>query len=367
MEKQIYMDYSATTFVKPEVLKEMIPYFTEYFGNPRQKVADVINARKDEIFFTNGGSESDNWALKGAAFANRNKGRHIITTNIEHHAILNTAKYLEKQGFDVTYLNVDKDGFVNIDELKHAIREDTIIVSIMFANNEIGTIEPIQQIGKFLKEKNILFHTDAVQAITHVPIDVKEMNIDLLSMSSHKFYGPKGMGALYIKKGTKIDNLIHGGSQERDKRAGTENVPGIVGMSYAIELAARDMKIESERLMELRDKLIDGLLKIPESKLNGPRTNRLPGNVNVSFKGVDGEILLVVLDDIGIYASSGSACSAGSIEPSHVLTSIGLERDMANSALRLTLGAETTEDEVDFVIDKITESVKSLRETKSQE
>lgn len=384
MEKQIYMDYSATTFVKPEVLKEMIPYFTEYFGNPssiyniarknkaviskaRQKVADVINARKDEIFFTNGGSESDNWALKGAAFANRNKGRHIITTNIEHHAILNTAKYLEKQGFDVTYLNVDKDGFVNIDELKHAIREDTIIVSIMFANNEIGTIEPIQQIGKFLKEKNILFHTDAVQAITHVPIDVKEMNIDLLSMSSHKFYGPKGMGALYIKKGTKIDNLIHGGSQERDKRAGTENVPGIVGMSYAIELAARDMKIESERLMELRDKLIDGLLKIPESKLNGPRTNRLPGNVNVSFKGVDGEILLVVLDDIGIYASSGSACSAGSIEPSHVLTSIGLERDMANSALRLTLGAETTDDEVDFVIDKITESVKSLRETKSQE
>ncbi|MBV4429239.1 cysteine desulfurase NifS [Clostridium tyrobutyricum] len=384
MEKQIYMDYSATTFVKPEVLKEMIPYFTEYFGNPssiyniarknkaviskaRQKVADVINARKDEIFFTNGGSESDNWALKGAAFANRNKGRHIITTNIEHHAILNTAKYLEKQGFDVTYLNVDKDGFVNIDELKHSIREDTIIVSIMFANNEIGTIEPIQQIGKFLKEKNILFHTDAVQAITHVPIDVKEMNIDLLSMSSHKFYGPKGMGALYIKKGTKIDNLIHGGSQERDKRAGTENVPGIVGMSYAIELAARDMKIESERLMELRDKLIDGLLKIPESKLNGPRTNRLPGNVNVSFKGVDGEILLVVLDDIGIYASSGSACSAGSIEPSHVLTSIGLERDMANSALRLTLGAETTEDEVDFVIDKITESVKSLRETKSQE
>ncbi|MBV4439976.1 cysteine desulfurase NifS [Clostridium tyrobutyricum] len=384
MEKQIYMDYSATTFVKPEVLKEMIPYFTEYFGNPssiyniarknkaviskaRQKVADVINARKDEIFFTNGGSESDNWALKGAAFANRNKGRHIITTNIEHHAILNTAKYLEKQGFDVTYLNVDKDGFVNIDELKHAIREDTIIVSIMFANNEIGIIEPIQQIGKFLKEKNILFHTDAVQAITHVPIDVKEMNIDLLSMSSHKFYGPKGMGALYIKKGTKIDNLIHGGSQERDKRAGTENVPGIVGMSYAIELAARDMKIESERLMELRDKLIDGLLKIPESKLNGPRTNRLPGNVNVSFKGVDGEILLVVLDDIGIYASSGSACSAGSIEPSHVLTSIGLERDMANSALRLTLGAETTEDEVDFVIDKITESVKSLRETKSQE
>ncbi|MBV4420116.1 cysteine desulfurase NifS [Clostridium tyrobutyricum] len=384
MEKQIYMDYSATTFVKPEVLKEMIPYFTEYFGNPssiyniarknkaviskaRQKVADVINARKDEIFFTNGGSESDNWALKGAAFANRNKGRHIIITNIEHHAILNTAKYLEKQGFDVTYLNVDKDGFVNIDELKHAIREDTIIVSIMFANNEIGTIEPIQQIGKFLKEKNILFHTDAVQAITHVPIDVKEMNIDLLSMSSHKFYGPKGMGALYIKKGTKIDNLIHGGSQERDKRAGTENVPGIVGMSYAIELAARDMKIESERLMELRDKLIDGLLKIPESKLNGPRTNRLPGNVNVSFKGVDGEILLVVLDDIGIYASSGSACSAGSIEPSHVLTSIGLERDMANSALRLTLGAETTEDEVDFVIDKITESVKSLRETKSQE
>lgn len=378
MEKEVYMDYAATTFVKPEVLEAMKPYFNKYFGNPssiyhistknkieisnsRQKIADVINSRKDEIFFTNGGSESDNWALKGVAFANKDKGRHIITTCIEHHAVLNTCKYLEKQGFDVTYISVDKDGFINLDELKNKIRDDTILVSIMFANNEVGTIEPIAEVGKFLRSKNILFHTDAVQAITHVPIDVKAMNIDLLSISSHKFYGPKGMGALYIRKGINIDNLIHGGSQERGKRAGTENVPGIVGMGLAMELASKNMDNENERLIRLRDKLIMGLLKIPGSKLNGPMNNRLPGNINVSFLGVDGDILLVVLDNIGICASSGSACSAGSIEPSHVLTSMGIESEVAKSALRLTIGAGTTEDEVDFVIGKITESVEKIR------
>ncbi|MBP2032113.1 cysteine desulfurase [Clostridium algifaecis] len=381
MEREVYMDYSATTFVKPEVLEAMNPYFTEYFGNPssiyhisrmnkviinksKQKIADVINSRRDEIFFTSGGSEADNWALKGVAFANKDKGKHIITTTIEHHAILNTCKYLEKQGFDITYLKVDKDGFIDINELRDSIREDTILVSIMFANNEIGTIEPISEIGKLLNEKNILFHTDAVQAITHMPIDVKKMNIDMLSMSSHKFYGPKGMGALYIKKGTNIDNLIHGGGQERGLRAGTENVPGIVGMGFAIDIANKTMNEENKRLVILRDKLIDGLLKIPDSKLNGPRKNRLPGNVNVSFGGIDGDILLVILDDIGICASSGSACSAGAIEPSHVLTSIGVKSDYAKSSLRLTLGANTTDDEVKFVIDKITDTVEKLRKNK---
>lgn len=384
MEREVYMDYAATTFVKPEVLKAMNPYFSEYFGNPsslyhisrrnkaeinrsRQKIANVINSRGDEIFFTNGGSESDNWALKGTAFANRYKGRHIITTGIEHHAILNTCKYLEKQGFDVTYLSVDKDGFVDIDELKRKIRDDTILVSIMFANNEVGTIEPIVEIGRILRARNILFHTDAVQAITHVPIDVKAMNIDLLSMSSHKFYGPKGMGALYIRKGVNIDNLIHGGGQERGKRAGTENVPGIIGMGYAIEMASEDMEEETKRLTSLRDKLIHGLLKIPGTKLNGPDHNRLPGNVNISFSGIDGEILLVVLDDIGICASSGSACSAGAIEPSHVLTALGIDKSTAASSIRLTIGAGTTEDEIDFVVYKITDSVKKLRQNKQDE
>ncbi|MCH3963795.1 MAG: cysteine desulfurase NifS [Clostridium sp.] len=381
MEREVYMDYAATTFVKPEVLKAMSPYFNKYFGNPsslyhistrnkveinrsRQKIADVINSGRDEIFFTNGGSESDNWALKGAAFANRDRGRHIITTSIEHHAILNTCSYLEKQGFDITYLSVDKDGFVNVDELKREIRDDTILVSVMFANNEVGTIEPISEIGNILKDRNILFHTDAVQAITHVPIDVRAMNIDLLSMSSHKFYGPKGMGALYVKKGVNIDNLIHGGGQERGKRAGTENVPGIVGMGCAIELASKSMKEETERLTGLRDKLIHGLLKIPGTKLNGPQDHRLPGNVNISFSEIDSEILLVVLDDIGICASSGSACSAGAIEPSHVLTAMGIDREAAKSSIRLTLGAGTTEDEIDFVVDKITDSIERLRRNK---
>jgi cysteine desulfurase len=378
MERKVYMDYAATTFVKPEVVKAMNPYFSQYFANPssvynmsrrnsaaisksREKIANAINSRKDEIFFTNGGSESDNWALKGVASANVHKGKHIITTCIEHHAILNTCKYLEKLGFDITYLKVDKDGFVNIEELKSKIRDDTILVSIMFANNEIGTIQEIGKIGSILKEKNILFHTDAVQAITHVPIDVNAMNIDLLSMSSHKFYGPKGMGALYIRKGTNIDNLVHGGGQERGKRAGTENVPGIVGMGCAIEIALSNMEEENKRLIYLRNKLISGLLKIPKSKLNGPIDRRLPGNINISFRGIDGELLLILLDNIGICASSGSACSAGAIEPSHVLMAIGDDIDLAKGALRLTIGYETTEEDVNFVIDKVTESVSNLR------
>lgn len=379
MKREIYMDYAATTFVKPEVLKEMNPYFTEYFGNPssvyyisrktkmaivkaRESVSKTINANKDEIFFTSGGSEADNWAIKGIALANGNKGRHIITTKIEHHAVLNTCGYLEKHGFEINYLPVDKSGRVDLDSLRKAIREDTILVSVMFANNEIGTLEPIEEIGKLCREKGILFHTDAVQAVGNVPIDVQKMNIDLLSMAAHKFYGPKGMGALYIKKGIKIDGLIQGGSQERGRRAGTENIPGIVGMGKALSLASENMNEESKRLTYLRDRLIDGLLKIPGTRLNGDRTNRLPGNVNVTFDSVDGEVLVMALDDIGIYASTGSACSAGSIEPSHVLTAIGLSDKNAKSSLRLTLGAKTTEEDVDYAVSSLNEIISKLRE-----
>lgn len=379
MKREIYMDYAATTFVKPEVLKEMNPYFTEYFGNPssvyyisrktkmaivkaRESVSKTINANKDEIFFTSGGSEADNWAIKGIALANGNKGRHIITTKIEHHAVLNTCRYLEKHGFEISYLPVDKSGRVDLDSLRKAIREDTILVSVMFANNEIGTLEPIEEIGKLCREKGILFHTDAVQAVGNVPIDVQKMNIDLLSMAAHKFYGPKGMGALYIKKGIKIDGLIQGGSQERGRRAGTENIPGIVGMGKALSLASENMNEESKRLTYLRDRLIDGLLKIPGTRLNGDRTNRLPGNVNVTFDYVDGEVLVMALDDIGIYASTGSACSAGSIEPSHVLTAIGLSDKNAKSSLRLTLGAKTTEEDVDYAVSSLNEIISKLRE-----
>ena len=379
MKREIYMDYAATTFVKPEVLKEMNPYFTEYFGNPssvyyisrktkmaivkaRESVSKTINANKDEIFFTSGGSEADNWAIKGIALANGNKGRHIITTKIEHHAVLNTCGYLEKHGFEISYLPVDKSGRVDLDSLRKAIREDTILVSVMFANNEIGTLEPIEEIGKLCREKGILFHTDAVQAVGNVPIDVQKMNIDLLSMAAHKFYGPKGMGALYIKKGIKIDGLIQGGSQERGRRAGTENIPGIVGMGKALSLASENMNEESKRLTYLRDRLIDGLLKIPGTRLNGDRTNRLPGNVNVTFDSVDGEVLVMALDDIGIYASTGSACSAGSIEPSHVLTAIGLSDKNAKSSLRLTLGAKTTEEDVDYAVSSLNEIISKLRE-----
>ncbi|QXE17663.1 cysteine desulfurase NifS [Clostridium sp. 001] len=379
MKREIYMDYAATTFVKPEVAAEMRPYFTEYFGNPssiyhisrknkmaiteaRGKIADAINANRDEIFFTNGGSESDNWAIKGIVSANAGKGNHIITTGIEHHAVINTCKYLEKHGFKVTFLPVNEYGIVNLGEIEKSITDNTILISAMFANNEIGTIEPIKEIGSLCRKKGILFHTDAVQAVGNVPIDVKAMNIDLLSMASHKFYGPKGMGALYIRKGVKIDSLIHGGAQERGRRAGTENIAGIVGMGKAIEIAVKNMDSESNRLSYLRDKLIEGLLKIPGSKLNGDKNNRLPGNVNITFDSIEGEILAMALDGAGICVSTGSACSAGAIEPSHVLTAIGLSRDAAKGSLRLTIGANTTEDEVNFVVNEIGNTVLKLRE-----
>ncbi|OBR96911.1 cysteine desulfurase IscS [Clostridium ragsdalei P11] len=379
MKREIYMDYAATTFVKPEVAAEMRPYFTEYFGNPssiyhisrknkmaiteaRGKIADAINANRDEIFFTNGGSESDNWAIKGIVSANSGKGNHIITTGIEHHAVINTCKYLEKHGFKVTFLPVNEYGIVNLGEIEKSITDNTILISAMFANNEIGTIEPIKEIGSLCRKKGILFHTDAVQAVGNVPIDVKAMNIDLLSMASHKFYGPKGMGALYIRKGVKIDSLIHGGAQERGRRAGTENIAGIVGMGKAIEIAVKNMDSESNRLSYLRDKLIEGLLKIPGSKLNGDKNNRLPGNVNITFDSIEGEILAMALDGAGICVSTGSACSAGAIEPSHVLTAIGLSRDAAKGSLRLTIGANTTEDEVNFVVNEIGNTVLKLRE-----
>ncbi|OFI05414.1 cysteine desulfurase IscS [Clostridium acetireducens DSM 10703] len=380
MNKKIYMDYSATTYTRDEVLQDMIPYFTKEFGNPssmyslsdktkeaidksRERIAKAINADKNDIYFTAGGSEADNWALKGIALANKNKGNHIITTKIEHHAILNTCEFLKKYGFEVTYLPVDEYGFINIDELKNAINDKTILVSIMFANNEIGTIQPIKEIGKVCKERNVYFHTDAVQAVTHVSIDVEDMNIDLLSMAGHKFYGPKGIGALYIKKGVKIENLIHGGGQERGKRASTENIPGIVGMGKAIELATNEMEEENKRLTNLRDKLMKGLMeKIPHAKLNGPKgEKRLPGNVNISFVGVEGETLLLDLDYEGIYISTGSACASASLDPSHVLLSIGLPHEIAHGSLRLTLGKDTTEEQIDYALNVIPEIIKRRR------
>jgi cysteine desulfurase len=380
MKRSIYMDYAATTFVRQDVLDEMLPYFKDNFGNPsslysfsevnksaiklaRQRVARVINSDENEIYFTSGGSESDNWAIKGIAFANRAKGNHIITSQIEHHAILNASKFLEKNGFSVTYLPVDSDGFINIEDLKNAITEKTILVSIMFANNEIGTIEPISEIGKICREKGIYFHTDAVQAVGHLPIDVKSMNIDLLSMSGHKFYGPKGVGVLYIRKGVKIDNLIDGGAQERGKRASTENVSGIVGLGKAIEIAGEELEFEINRLKALRDKIIDGILnKVPNARLNGPKgDNRLPNNVNISFVGVEGETLLFDLDDAGVFVSTGSACASGSLEPSHVLLSIGLSHEAAHGSVRMTLGLNTTEEDVDYVIDVLPKIVERRR------
>lgn len=378
---KIYMDYSATTYTKPEVLEEMLPYFTEIYGNPsslyelsdpsrkaiaasRQRVAKAIGAKPEEIFFTAGGSEADNWALKGIASANKHRGNHIITTKIEHHAILHTGAYLEKNGFDVTYLPVNEEGFVTLEDVKNAITDKTILVSIMFANNEIGTIQPIKEIGAYLREKKIFFHTDAVQAVGNVDIDVADMNIDLLSMAAHKFYGPKGIGALYIRKGVKIDNLIHGGGQERGKRATTENLPGIVGMGKAIELATENIKEHKEKLTYLRDKLMDGLLKaVPYAKLNGPKgENRLPGNVNISFIGVEGETLLLDLDYKGIECSTGSACASASLDPSHVLLAIGRPHEWAHGSLRLTLGDGSTEEDVDYAIKVIPEIIKRRRE-----
>lgn len=380
MSRKVYMDYSATTYVKPEVLDEMLPYFTETYGNPssfyslsretkkaidlsRDRVSKALKCEPNEVFFTGGGSEADNWAIKGAAFANRKKGNHIITTKIEHHAVLHTCEYLEHQGFDVTYLDVDSEGFISIEDLKSAITDKTILVTIMFANNEIGTIQPIQEIGSICREHKILFHTDAVQAIGNIDIDVKELNVDMLSLSAHKFYGPKGIGALYIRKGVKIDNLIHGGAQERARRAGTENIPGIVGLGKAIELAVANMEERNKRVRNLRDKLVEGLLKIPYSKLNGPTgEKRLPGNANICFKFIEGESILLSLDFEGICASSGSACTSGSLDPSHVLLAIGLPHEIAHGSLRLTLGEGNTEEDVEYVIQTLPPIIQRLRD-----
>lgn len=377
--RNVYMDYSATTYVKPEVLEEMMPYFTEKFGNPssfygisretkraidsaREKVAKGLNCLPDEIYFTGGGSEADNWAIKGIASAHKKKGNHIITTKIEHHAVLHTCQYLEKHGFEVTYLDVDSEGFINLDDLKNAITDKTILVSIMFANNEIGTIQPIKEIGEICREKKVLFHTDAVQAVGNVPIDVKDMNIDMLSLAGHKIYGPKGVGVLYIKKGIKIDNLIHGGAQERNRRAGTENIAGIVGIGKAMELATSNVEEHMKKMTVLRDKLIDGLLKIPYTYLNGPRGDkRLPGNVNVRFTFIEGESILLSLDFKGVCASSGSACTSGSLDPSHVLLAIGLPHELAHGSLRLTLGAGSTEEDVDYVLEVTPPIIERLR------
>ncbi len=377
--KNVYMDYSATTYVKPEVLEEMLPYFTEKFGNPssfygisretkraidkaREQIAEALNCLLDEVYFTGGGSEADNWAIKGIASAHKNKGNHIITTKIEHHAVLHTCEYLEKNGFDVTYLDVDEEGFIKLDDLRNAITDKTILVSIMFANNEIGTIQPIKEIGEICREKKVFFHTDAVRAVGNVPVDVKEMNIDMLSLAGHKIYGPKGIGVLYIKKGIKIDNLIHGGAQEKNRRAGTENIASIVGLGKALELATNNLEEHMKRLTALREKLIAGLLEIPYTKLNGPRGDkRLPGNVNVCFRFIEGESILLSLDFKGVCASSGSACTSSSLDPSHVLLAIGLPHEIAHGSLRLSMGEGSTEEDVDYVLEVVPPIIERLR------
>lgn len=367
---KVYMDYASTTYVKEEVLNEMLPYFSEKFGNPssfynisretkmaidkaRGRISKVLGCNINELYFTSSGSEADNWAIKGIMYSNKDKGNHIITTKIEHHAVLKTCEYLEKQGYDVTYLNVDKDGVIDLKELKNAIKKTTVLVSIMAANNEIGTIQPIKEIGDICRERNVYFHTDAVQAFGSIELNVEEMNIDLLSISAHKIYGPKGIGALYIRQGIKIDNLIHGGGQERARRAGTENVPFIAGFGKAAELAYGSLEDNNNRLIKLRERLINGILEIDGSRLNGSRNSRLPNNANFSFEGVNGEDLLLSLDFKGICASSGSACTSGSLKSSHVLLALGVNESLAKGSLRLTLGSLSTEEEVDFIIETI--------------
>ena len=374
-----YFDNAATTRVKKEVVEAMLPYCTEKYGNPssmytkgrearraveeaREKVAHLINAKPNEIYFTSCGSESDNTAIKGIAYANWRKGKHIITSKIEHPAVLHTCQSLEKQGFEVTYINVDANGFIKLDELKNSIRNDTILISIMFANNEIGTIQPIEEIAKIAKMYNILFHTDAVQACGNIPIDVKRMGIDLLSLSGHKLYAPKGIGALYVRSGIEFEKFMDGGHQEKNKRAGTENVPGIVALGKACELAKNNLQNHMKHLQEIRDYYINKLeSKISDIRLNGTRKKRLPGNANFSFKGVEGEALLLNLDAKGICASSGSACTTGSNSPSHVLTAIGLSQELANGALRTTFGEENTKEDVDYLIDSLVEIVQRLK------
>jgi len=377
-KKIIYMDHAATTYTAKEVVEAMLPYFSEEFGNPssvysigqsnktaldlaRKQVASAINAQPDEIYFTNGGTESDNWALKGVAFANERKGKHIITTSIEHHAILHSCEWLASRGFEITYLPVDKYGMVSPESVEKAIHPDTILISVMYANNEVGTIQPIAEIGKIARDHGIYFHTDAVQAVGHVPIDVVSENIDLLSLSGHKFYGPKGVGALYIRKGTRIQNFIHGGAQEKKRRAGTENVPGLVGLGTAIERAINEMPEETKRLTALRDELTQELLKIPATHLNGHPTKRLPNNTNIIFEYIEGESILLFLNMKGICASTGSACNSASLEPSHVLTAMGISHEIAHGSIRLTVGERTTEEDVKFVIAALTETVAKLR------
>lgn len=376
----IYLDNAATTKTAPEVVDAMLPYFSEYYGNAstiyslgaeskkamdhaRQTIADSLGAKPEEIYFTAGGSESDNWALKATAEAYASKGKHIITTKIEHHAILHTCEYLDKRGFEITYLNVDRDGLISLDELKAAIRPDTILISVMFANNEIGTIEPIAEIGEIAKEHGVLFHTDAVQAYAQVPINVDEMHIDMLSASGHKLNGPKGIGFLYIRKGVKIRSFVHGGAQERSRRAGTENIPGIVGLGAAVERAMRIMDTKTRKEIELRDYLIGRLEnEIPHCWLNGHRTKRLPNNINFSFLFIEGESMLIMLDMKGICASSGSACTSGSLDPSHVLLAIGLKHEEAHGSLRLTLSEESTKEEMDIVAEEVKKIVQRLRD-----
>ena len=377
--KRVYMDNAATTALRRDVLDAMMPYLTDIYGNPsslhyfgqeahkavenaRHQVASALNAEDNEIVFTGCGTEADNMALKGIAEKYQSKGKHIITSSVEHHAILHTCEYLEKHGFEVTYLPVDEYGMVKAEQVRDAIRSDTILVSIMFANNEVGTIMPIKEIGAVCREKGVFFHTDAVQAVGHLAIDVKAMNIDLLSLSAHKLHGPKGVGALYIRKGIVVPSLLHGGAQERRRRAGTENVAGIVGLGKAIEIACSDIEGTAKRMCYLRDKLINGIeASIPEVKLNGHRTERLPGNVNFSIKYIEGESILLMLDINGIAASSGSACTSGSLDPSHVLLAMGMPHETAHGSLRLTLGDDTTEDDIDYVLEVLPEIVVKLR------
>ncbi len=380
MIQRIYLDNAATTATRPEVLEAMLPYFGEVYGNPssihafgrkahqavemaRKQVAAAIGAQPREIYFTAGGSESDNWAIQAICQANVKKGKHIITTAIEHHAVLHTCDYMEKQGYEVTYLPVDTDGLVSAQAVKDAIRPDTVLITIMAANNEIGTIQPIAEIGTIAKEAGILFHTDAVQAIGSIPVNVDAWQVDMLSMSAHKFHGPKGVGVLYARQGTRMQNLLYGGAQERGLRAGTENLPAIVGMGKAIELATAELGEHASKMMALRDRLIQGILKaIPEVRLNGHATTRLPGNVNVSVRYVEGEALLIRLDLAGIAASSGSACTSGSLDPSHVLLAIGLPHEIAHGSLRLSLGRNSTDADVDAVLEKLPPIVENLRQ-----
>lgn len=378
MKHLVYADNAATTPVLKAVLDEMLPYFSEKYGNPsslyslgreskeaigtaRKKVADALHAQEKEIFFTSGGSEADNWAIRGIAAAMASKGKHLITTKFEHHAVLHTMKALEKEGFEVTYLDVNENGIINPADLESAIRPDTTLVSVMYANNEIGSVQPIAELGKICSDRNIVFHTDAVQAVGHIPIDVKGQHIQLLSLSAHKFHGPKGVGALYVQKGLRFPNLIEGGAQEKNRRAGTENVAGIVGLGKAIEIACNGMEENDRKTKRLRNRLIDGILELPCTRLNGDREKRLAGNVNVSIEGVGGESLLLQLDKNGICASAGSACTSGSLDPSHVLLAIGLKREVAYSSLRLTLSELNTDEDVDYILEVLPKIIEQLR------